>query len=319
MIQVRTVVCYVDFSGLSADVLAAGVRLARGFGARVLAAAVVPLPGVRGAGYLLPDTASAVFEVDYAQAAQQLEEMVRSTAHQGVVVDACPISGNPAQALVSLLARERAEILVLANSGSRPLLMRMNYLQEKLYRYAPCVVLNMNSAALAREPARPSAPVAPRRILVATRLEPPSEGAVLAGILLARHYSAELSILQVGEKHADTASEKFQFWQFLANFSSEAQTLLSSSVCPEWLHPQPKMIVQEGARDAGIIETASHVAADLLVIGARRPPLGTPLWPSLASRLAAGAPCPLLVVGEQALMGVVRGLRQRPRVVAAAS
>lgn len=232
MIQVRTVVCYIDFSGLSADVLAAGVRLARGFGARVLAAAIVPLPGVRSKGYLLPDTASAVFEVDYAQAAQQLEEMVRGTAHRGVSVEACPISGNTAEALISLLARERAEVLVLANSGSRPLLMRMNYLQEKLYRYAPCAVLSLNSAAVARESARPSLPVAPRRILVATRLEPPSEGAVLAAILLARHYSSELNILHVGEERPEAAAENFQFWQFLANFGSQSQNLLSSTVCP---------------------------------------------------------------------------------------
>lgn len=79
------------------------------------------------------------------------------------------------------------------------------------------------------------------------------------------------------------------------------------------------MMMLGGARDAGVIETASHLAADLLVIGARRPPLRTPLWPSLANRLACGAPCPVLIVGEQALTKVVQGLRQPSRVVAAAS
>jgi len=324
MIQVKTIVCHVDFSSLSANVLAAAVGLARGFGARVLAAAAVPLPGVRSPGYLLPDSDSAIADVDYAQAAQQLEELVRSTPHRGVPIEACPISGHPAGALVSLVTREQAGLLLVACPGSRPLLAPLDRFLERLYRHSPCPVLNLNSAAVARESggelplaraggAEQKSPRTAPRILVATVLEPPSESAVLAAILLSRHYLAELTILHVTERRQEALIAKFGFWQFLANFSSEAQALLSSSVCPEWLKPQPRMLLVEGARDRGIIETVGHLAADLLVIGARRPPLGMPLWPSLASRMAAGAPCPVLVVGGQTLPNVAGGLERAAR------
>lgn len=331
MIQVKTIVCHVNFSGLSADVLAAAAGLARGFGARVLAAAVVPLPGVRSPGYLLPDSGSAIGDVDYAQAAQQLEELVRNTPHCGVPVEACPISGHAADALVSLVTREQAGLLLVACPGSRPLLTPLNRFLEKLYRHAPCPVLNLNSSAVARESGgeirlaraadgESKFPRTAPRILVATSLEPPSESAVLTAILLSRHYLAELTILHVAERRRQALAAKFDFWQFLANFSSESQALLSSSVCPEWLKPQPRMLLVEGARDRGIIETAGHLAADLLVIGARRPPLGAPLWPSLVSRMASGAPCPVLVVGAQALVNVIGGLqRPKPKMFAAAS
>jgi nucleotide-binding universal stress UspA family protein len=60
-------------------------------------------------------------------------------------------------------------------------------------------------------------------------------------------------------------------------------------------------VVRYGRADEEIIETAADAGADLLVIGAHCPPLGIPLWPSLASRIVDGAPCPVLVVGHLGL------------------
>lgn len=311
MIQLRTVVCYVKFGGLSRDLLQAAIRLAGSFGARVLAAAAVPIPGVQAGSYVLPDSGGVLHDVDYTQAAQELEELARSVPHQGVKLEPHMMSGDPASVLLSLLSRVHADLLMLCSRGARPLLMRLNRMEELLYRQAPCPVLSLNCAALAAGRRLATWPAGrPLRILVATAFDPPSEHAVLAGLMLARHYSAELTLLHVqpGPEGEDD-SDSFNCWQLLAELSGEAQNLLSGWICPEWLNPPPKALLRYGRTDEQIIETAARLGADILVAGARRPPLGVPLWPSLASRLSAAAPCPFLVVGPSALTNLLSGLR----------
>lgn len=300
MIHLKTIVCYLDFSGVSSDLLDTTIHLAQNFGARVLAAACVPIPGVRAGGYVLPDSGGVLYDVDYAQAAQQLEELVGAAGKSGVPIEPCMMSGDPPAMMLALLSRVQADVALLGTGTRLPLIMRMNRLQESLYRRAPCPVLNLNSAALsAGLRLRPAGDRLPR-ILVCTEFDPPSEPAVLIAMLLARHCAAEVTLLHI-DVHGEEGGDTFHLWQFLAGFSSQAQELLSSSISPEWLDPPPKTLRRSGEPGELIIETATHLGADLLVIGARRPPLGIPLWPSLASRLAAAAPCPLLVAGRQSL------------------
>lgn len=303
MMQVQTIVSYVDFSELSRHVLRAATLLARSFGARVLAAAAIPIPGVHMGGYVLPDSGGVLYDVDYAQAAQQLEEFLRLTPHQGVPVEPYMMTGDPGSVVLSLLARSRADVALLPVSGSRPLLMRMNLLQERLYRKALCPILSLNSAAISAGLRLPSPVPArrPPRILISTTLDPPSEPAVMMGMMLARYYSAETALLHVEPGGVSGEGQPFHLWQFLAGLSAQAQTLLSSSICPELINPPPKTMVRRGHLDREIVETAANLGADLLVVGARRPPLGVPLWPSLASRLACAAPCPVLVAGRLGL------------------
>lgn len=304
MIQVRTIIVYIDFSMLSKHLLEAAIMLARSFGARVLAATAVPIPGVHMAGYALPDTSGMDWSVDYSQAAQQLEELIRSTPRSGVQVEAHVMTGDATSVLLSLLGRVHADVLVLGTTTSRPLLMRMNWMREKLYRQAPCPVLALNSAAVSAGLRVPTAGMPsgrPLRIVISTRFDPPSEPAVLAGMMLARHYSAETVLLHVERKERSGQDESFNLCQFLASLSSDGQELLSSPICPEWLEPAPRTVVRYGPAVEEIIETAADLAADLLIIGAHCPPLGIPLWPSLASRIVDGAPCPVMVVGRLGL------------------
>jgi nucleotide-binding universal stress UspA family protein len=316
MIQVRSIIVYIDFSALARHLLEAAILLARGFGARVLAATVVPIPGVHVGGYTLPDTGGLDWGVDYSQAAQQLEELIRSTPRMGVPmgvpVEAHVMTGDATPVLLSLLGRSHADVLLLGASSGRPLVMRMNWMQEKLYRQAPCPVLALNSAAVCtglRVPAAGLLSGRRLRMVIGTRFDPPSEPAVLAGMMLARHYSAETILLHVERKERRSHDESFNLCQFLAGLSAEGQRLLSSPICPEWLEPAPRTVVRYGRAAEEIIETAADVGADLLVIGAHCPPLGIPLWPSLASRIVDGAPCPVLVVGR---LGLTSALASSP-------
>lgn len=304
MIQVRNIVVHVGFSALARHLLEAAILLARGFGARVLAATAVPVPGVHVGRYALPDTGGLDWDVDYSQAGQQLEELIRSTPRMGVPVEAHVMTGDATSVLLSLLGRSHADVLLLGASSSRPLVMRMNWMQEKLYRQAPCPVLALNSAAVCtglRVPAAGLLSGRRLRIVIGTRFDPPSEPAVLAGMMLARHYAAETILLHVERTDRRRHDEAFNLCQFLAGLSAEGQRLLSSPICPEWLEPAPRTVVHYGRAAEEIIETAADVGADLLVIGAHCPPLGIPLWPSLASRIVDGAPCPVLVVGRLGL------------------
>jgi nucleotide-binding universal stress UspA family protein len=311
MIRVRTVVVHIDFSPASKHLLEAGILLARSFTSRVLAATAIPIPGAHLGGYALPDSAPA-YDVDYAQAAQQLEELVQSTPRSGVPVEPHVMTGNAPAVLLSLLGRTHADVLLLGVPAGRPLVMRMSRLQEKLYRHAPCPVLALNSAAVCaglRLPGAGLAPGRPLRILICTRFDPPSEPAVLAGMLLARHYSAETTVLHIEHKGRHAGGESFNLCQFLAGFGAQSQSLLASSICPEWVEPPPKTVVRYGRTDAEIIGMAADWGADVLVIGARQAPLGVPLWPSLACRLAEAAPCPVLVIGQ---LGLANPLASTP-------
>ncbi len=307
MLRVRTVVSYVDFTTLSQRALEGAVLLARSFGARVLAAAAVPIPGVNIRSHVLPDSGGGLHGVDNAEAAGVLDELVRSTPHQGVPLEPYPMSGDAPSVLLSLLARVRAEVLVVGVGGSRPLLMRMNRLQERLFRQAPCPVLTLNAAAVSqglRAPKPRPLGERPPRILISTAFDPPSEHAVLIGLLLTRHYQADTTLLHVVSAAENPRASPFHLWQFLAGFTSRAQALLASAICPEWISPVPRTLIRSGRADETIIETTADLGADLLVIGARRPPLRVPLWPSLASRLVAAAPCAVLVAGPHALTNV---------------
>lgn len=318
MIPLRTIVAHIDFSGLSAEVLSAGVLLARQSGARLLAASVIPLPGAYIPDYVLPDAGPPVCGVDYSQAAQDLEELIRQVPHEGVTVEPHTTSGDTAECLMALLERVHASVMLCGCSSNRPVLLRMNRQQERVYRHSPCPVLSINSAAVSAALRASHALTRTPRIVVATAFEPPSEPAVLLAILLARHYSAELTLLHVAHSDRGVPAGRFDFWEFLATFTPASQHLLSSAVCPEWLSPTPITMLRQGTPDEQVLETVAHVGADLLIIGARRPPLRVPLWPSLASRLAAASPCPLLVAGPNSLTNVFAPEASRTTTYAAA-
>lgn len=318
MMPLRTIVAHIDFSGLSSDVLSAGVMLARESGARLLAAAVIPLPGTYIPDYVLPDAGPPTLGVDYSQAAQDLEELIRQVPHEGVTVEAHTTSGDTAGCLLALLERVHASVMLCACSSTRPVLLRMNRQQERAYRRSPCPILSINSASVSAALRATQGLNRVPRIVVATALEPASEPAVLLAILLARHYAAELTVLHVTHSEHEVPAGRLDFWEFLAGFTAASQRLLSNHVCPEWLSPAPVTMLRKGTPDEQILECVAHMGADLLIIGARRPPLGVPLWPSLASRLAAASPCPLLIVGPNALANVFTGEASRPAAYAAA-
>lgn len=184
-----------DFSECSDAALPYARSVARGYGARLCLAHVSP-PINSAASPVTAEMWPADTQLLAAlhdSAEKRLNELISAPEMQGIAASVCLTEGDPADTLLSLVAEQSADLIVMGTHGRHGLgKFIMGSVADTVLRRVQCPVLVVGPGVTSRHPA-----TTVRNILFATDFTPEAEGALKYAISLAREHRAQLTLLSV--------------------------------------------------------------------------------------------------------------------------
>ncbi len=289
-IALKNILFATDFSPHSDLALPYASAIARQFGATLYGAHVVPSEDYL---FTAPDLWPAHIQQEKRleqEVAARLEEQLRGVPHEGLFG-----VGDVWTALSRLLGEHDIDLLVVGThgrTGTRKLLM--GSIAEEIFRQAACPVLSVGPNVSCKA----TGEIRFQHILVATDFGEESLAALPYAFSLAEEDQAQLALLHVVERPAAGIPDSEEV---RASLIRRLRELVPPEAEP-WCHI--KCLVEFGRQFASpaerILEIAKDRAADLIVLGVRRPhgavSTVTHLAHTTAQHIVAHATCPVLTV-----------------------
>jgi len=298
MIEIRRIVCPVDFSEFSHRSLSHALSLARWYEAGVTVLHVVPpVPTVEG----FPPSVNPV----------TLEPVSKSTLLElmGGFVDAAKPAGVPvrlevreggvANQILAFAGAEGADLLVLGTHG-RGGFERwvLGSVTEKVLRKAGCPVLTVPRPAAGPPPVGSALF---RGILCPVDFSAPSLRALGYALSLAQEADARLTVLTVLESLPDEflrEQRHFSIEEYRRFVIQDTREQLRKAIPEEarnWC--QPEELLTEGRAYKEILRVAREQPADLIVMGVHgRNPIDIMLFGSTTQHVVREATCPVFTI-----------------------
>lgn len=298
--DVRRILCPLDFSEPSAHALEQAARMARWYGARLtvlhVRPTVVPHPDIPAGGHMAPWL---VAELETLR--QRVTTACADAATAGVQVDAATSAGEPVHEILTHAETLAADLIVLGThglSGFHHLVL--GSVTEKVLRRAACPVLTV-------PPRAPGAVSRFTRLLCAVDFSDCSQKAVTFAATLARQAGATLSLLHVIEWpwHESTPPElpgvpaaqahaMADYRRYLETGARERLAAIGAAAMPEG---QVVTSVAFGRPYVELLDAAHREGADLIVLGVRgRGALDLGFFGSTANHVVRSATCAVLTV-----------------------
>lgn len=306
MIEIKRILCPIDFSDYSGHALDYAVAMAGWYGASVTALHVYSeWPAVGIVPAFGPDALPAVrlSAVDHDAVLAQMRAFVRPHATGGVAIDAQLLEAPDVHREVLAQAKEMgADLLVVGThgrSGFEHLLL--GSITEKLVRRAECPVLVVPRRA---GPDTASA-VHLKQILCPVDFSSGSLAAVTLAISLAEEADAHLLLLYVEEMPPELTEHPA--------FGAVNTDALRAEARAGWLRRLRALVpesvkgfctvdtaVSEGRASRAILRTATAQGSGLIVMGVQgRGAVDVALFGSNTNEVLRGATCPVLTVRQR--------------------
>jgi len=287
-IELKNVLLLTDFSEPSESALRFAATIARQYGAELHALHVlVPRPLL----YTSPEAMAGIAAMEEAAACemQRVDSQLAGVSHETTTMRAPDVWTAVEQAV----AASNADLLVLGTHGRTGLQkLMLGSVAEEVFRKATVPVLTIGPHV------RGGAHGGGRfhRVLYATDFSAEAKAAAPYALSLAQEAQAQLVLLHV----MTTSGENGARGAAASSIADAMHKLLE--LAPEeaklWCRPEP--VVQYGQVAERILEEARGRKADLVVLGVRAPEgpvaLATHTPRSVAYRVVANAPCPVLTV-----------------------
>ena len=303
MIEIRRIVCSVDFSDFSRRVLDHAIAVARWYGSRLSVIHVhhVPLPAMALAS--LPASATTEGLVlsprEREELRQQLEALMPAEAGKTLPVEFLVAEGDVAGEI--LAQADAADMVVIGThgrSGYEHLLL--GSVAEKVVRKANCPVLTIPRAA---HDATSAVPTLFHHILAAVDFSTASMHALTYAVSLAEEADAHLTVLQVIDVPRELAAwaeesddGKAQVERWKAQARTRLGTIIPESA-RECCHVQER--VETGRPYREILRVAAERHAGLIVLGASgHGAIERMFYGSTAQHVVRQAVCPVLTLRE---------------------
>jgi nucleotide-binding universal stress UspA family protein len=296
-VQLKKIVCCVDFSDYSEQVLSYGVALAKEFDSALTVCHVVDLPaaGMHGEAILYTQDQQTQL-VEYAKT--EVKRLV------GERFDRWQVHVTPGHTAdeITRLAREQNSDLVISATHGRAGLRRLilGSVTERLMKSLPCPLL------VVRKPEKDFVASADqgirlKRILVGCDFSPYSNLALRYGLGLAQEFEAELHLVHVIEPPVYKGLMK-QAAERSADFEESLRDRLDRELLdmvPEeakvWCAPKPVLLA--GQPHEELTKYAVVQDMDMIVLGVHgRGLVEDLLLGSTTDRVVREAPCPVLSV-----------------------
>jgi nucleotide-binding universal stress UspA family protein len=286
-ISLANILYATDFSPAAESALPYAIGLAKRYGGKVHGfhvrfPATYPIVG--------PEAMPQVMEAALEQAksdAQQLHEILAGISHEVTVCE-----GEVWPLISDIVTKQETDMIVIGTSGrtgvSRVLL---GSVAEEIFRRASCPVLTVGPH-VSKDTGRR---LEMKEILYATDFSPESLAALPYSVSLAQEHQARLTLLHVvGEAKV---GELVHAEQYADSIRRQLQKLLPPEA-EAWC--EPKCAVEHGPEAGKILEVATALGADLIVLGVRGAKGGmgvaTHLMGSVAHEVVTQARCPVLTV-----------------------
>ena len=284
-IKVKNILFATDFEAPAIRALPFAVAMARHYGAKLHLSHVVPYEAYALAS---PDLANRILKDAEDFAGYTLNQVVIPLQHQGLDCDALFGDGNVTDVIKAFVANCSADLVVVGTSSRAGLgKMLLGSVAEEMIRSLPCPVLTVGPQV------KTLASGGIHSVLCPVDFSATSVRAVGLASRLAQENQAHLTLVHVLETKPASSVH-------LAVQVTEHRLL---DLVPEEseLPYEPELVVEMGAIGERIVNLASDLVADLIVMGAR----GSGAFAQSASRLGslvhkvvALAPCPVLTVGD---------------------
>jgi nucleotide-binding universal stress UspA family protein len=218
------------------------------------------------------------------------EKTIQEMCMVGVRSTGCTLeSYDPAAALVELADNLRADLIVTGTNARHGLdKFFLGSCAEGIIRHAPCPVLTVG----------PEARNAPKKslsfdtILFATDFSPESARQAALAFSLARETAAKIYLCHIIESQD---INPFELLELQMHFEKALSKLIPRNTYDFF---SPECVVESGSVAPRILELASLVKADLIVLGASH----SPAWwrrivDGAVQKVLAHAQCPVMTVG----------------------
>ena len=301
MIEIRRILCPIDFSDYSRRALDHAIAIARWYESTVTALHVFsPAPVAAYGPGQVPFAPIVLTVVDRAQLLADTKAFIEAESAPGVAIEAVAREGQTAAEIVEQAASMNADLLVIGThgrSGFERLLL--GSVAEKVLRKARCPVLTVPG----RLPdAVPSGPVLFKRILCAVDFSESSMNALKYALSLAQEADGGLTVVHVlgpelvgqvgiGEEHASLAALQRQHEEEARKRLDEAVPESAAAYC------QAETMLLRGKPWREILRIAADRQAELIVMGVHgRGAADLMFFGSTTQHVVREATCPVLTL-----------------------
>jgi nucleotide-binding universal stress UspA family protein len=290
--QVKSILCPIDFSDFSAAAYQYAVSLAEYYKARILLLHVVEL-------WRYPFADYAAQEADYAKFSRalneggevQLQRFVMQYSADRIQPELVVHQGNAANCILSFAQKENIEVIVLGTHGRRGFdRLVLGSTTDRVMRKAACPVLVVSNASHQALTTGPDGRHRLSRIVYCTDFSNNSERARAYAISLAAEYGAELTLLHVAGKASDLARAE----GIIAKHTQELNKLVLDTGRENL---NLNSVVRLGKPYEEIVRHATEAQASLIIMTARGgDAVDRAVFGSTTYRVIQLGPCPVLAV-----------------------
>jgi nucleotide-binding universal stress UspA family protein len=294
MLEIKLIVCPIDFSEFSIRAYDYALSLAEHYRAKLVAQHIVELSRYPYAEYVAAQGNYAEFCRALREAGKEkLREFVKNHTHDQIEPELAVHEGTAPDSILSFAQERNADLIVMGTHGRRGYdRMVLGSVTNRVMRTAPCPVV-----AISKPPHESTAAGQERhrvhhlnRILFCTDFSENSERALNYAISAAAEYNSELTLLHVLE--GTPTSSKMQ--EAIATTTQQLDKLI-----PEERRKALKIktAVRIGKPYQEIIQVALEAQIDLVVMGVHgRGALDLAVFGSTTNRVVQLGPCPVLAV-----------------------
>lgn len=284
-IALETILFATDFEASAGRALPFAVALADRYGAKFYAAHVIP-PGA----YALarPESIELTLEELQAHASRSLNQIVDPLRQHGQRCGTLLGCGDVPDVLMEFVRNHSVDLVVVGTSSRGGLgKVLLGSTAEDIIRVAPCPVLTVGPHVT------PVASVRVHRIVCATDFSLGSLRAAEFAASLAHEYQADLTLVHVIDEDLIESPG-------LAKWRTEQRLREMIPSEPRLLY-EPEVVVEIGPVAEGILAVVKELIADVIVMGVRGAGAFADTvshFGSIAHKVVAIAPCPVMTVGD---------------------
>ena len=294
MIEIKQILCPIDFSDTSRHALNHAIEIARWFHAKIVAVYVMnPLLRV-DPPLLFAESPSRTAKDEEQTARDELSQWLAPVA-AGLETEVLLDEGPPAGRILERTTALHADLIVMGTHGRGGFdRLILGSVAEKVLRKAACPVLTVPPPAIVAT----KLPYA--RLLCPVDFSESSVSALEFAFSIAQESDARLTILHVLEwpSEDELTGQQANTPEFRRSVEEQARGSLDGLVPAEvrvWCKPETKIARGKPYRE--ILETAEQQKSDLIVMGVRgRNAIDLLLFGSTTNHVVRGAPCPVLTL-----------------------
>lgn len=291
MLEIKVILCPVDFSEFSKRAYLYALSLAEHYRSKVVAQHVIEISRYPYADYVASTGDYAEFSRTLREGGKErLQEFVKANSYHATQPELVASEGTAPDCILAYAEKHKADLIVIGTHGRRGYdRMVLGSVTNRVMRRASCPVLAIckpQQESVAENEGKHQL----HRILYCTDFSQNSEQALRYAISATEEYDAELTLLHVVEDKRNPAKAEAAITAATEQLDNLVQNEIGKAL-------KIKTVVRVGRPYQQIIEHAAETHTDTIVMGVRgRGAVDLAVFGSTTYRVLQLGPCPVLAV-----------------------